>query len=327
LPEKGKAEPPVGPDGVPTGPALVEEFDGLIVSDGSKLSQLIFEEATVELPKCKCDEDMGDDGSWSPTGKNLSKKLFELRSQPLGSWEPGVAPTPNGDATVLIAATDFQRTSGMDCITEREEVEHVLQATAIAGTRVFVVERVLDTAICTVEQTAFEIRTQKLFDMTGGTIDLAAFEKEVPYKVIKRARTQASEELSLVSDAIAYDLAPINLDLTAVFPKYREHKGGVRLLLQYSVKIDDIEAGEGGWANGWDSHVITVAYPESSSLTAPAQAMQLIEYVHREGGSKWKVIGWSQINSGEAPAPSPSPTPDPPDVAPTPDPGKPPLPG
>lgn len=326
LPEKGKAEAPLGADGVATGPALVEQFDGLIVSDGSNLSQLVFEDMAVELPKCTCEEELGDEyGSWTKTGKNMPDKLFELRSQPLGPWAPGVAPTQSGDAKVLIAATDFERKSGMDCVTAREEVEHVLQATAIAGTRVFVVERVLDAAPCSVAETNFEIRTQKLFDMSGGTLDLAAFERELAYKVVKRARTEAAEELSLASTASAWDLAPSNLQLTAMFPKYREHKGGIRLLLQYSAAIPEEEAGEGGWANGWDSHVITVAYPDSSSLTAPAQAMQLIEYVHREEGSKWKVIGWSQINSGEAAPPTPpppSPTP-----SPSPAPGEPPLPG
>lgn len=321
LPAKGKAEAPLGPDGTPTGPALVEEFDGLIVSDGSKLSQLVLEEVSAEVPRCKCDD---EDGGYTATGKTMPKKLFEMRAQPLGPWEPGVLPTPNGDAKVLIAATDFNRPSRMDCITAREDVEHVLQATAIAGTRVFVVERVLDNAACSSDPLPLELRTQRLFDMTGGTIDLAGFERELPYKVVKRSRTQASEELSPVSGASAFDLAPINLMLTAMFPKYREHKGGVRLLLQYSVGIDEDEAGEGGWANGWDSHVITVAYPESSSLTAPAQAMELIEYVHREGGSKWKVIGWSQINSGEAAPPTPEPAPQP---APTPTPSEPPLPG
>ena len=321
LPEKGKAEPPLGPDGVPTGPALVEEFEGLIVSDGSNLSQLILEEVTAELPRCECD---GDDGSnWALTGKNMAKKLFELRAQPLGSWEPGVAPTPNGDAKVLIATTDFPRKSGMDCVTDRDQVEHVLQATAIAGTRVFVVERARDVASCG-DLTDYELRTQKLFDLAGATLELAAFERELPYKIVKRARTDAAEEMvSLSSTASAFDLAPINLQLTAMFPKYREHKGGIRLLLQYSAAIDVDQAGLGGWANGWDSQVITVAYPESSSLTAPAHAMQLIEYVHREGGSQWKVIGWSQINEGAAP-PSPTPAPTP---APTPTPGEPPLPG
>lgn len=316
LPDKGKAEAPVGEDGTPTGPALVEEVDGLIVSDGSKLSQLVFEEATVELPKCECDE--MDEGGWLPTNKKLAKKLFELRSQPLGAWEPGVAPTPIGDARVLIGAEQFERKSKMDCITAREDVEHVLQASAIAGSRVFVIERVLDNAACSL--TSYELRSQKLIDVAGGALELAGFERELPYKIVKRARTDASEQLELESLASAYDLAPINLLLTAVFPKYREHRGGVRLLLQYSVGIPDDQVGAGGWSNGWDSHVITVAYPESSSLTAPAQVMQLIEYVHREGGSKWKVIGWSQINAGDAPSPSPSP-------APTPTPGEPPVPG
>jgi hypothetical protein len=320
LPEKGKAEAPLGPDGTPIGPALVEEFEGLIVSDGSTLSQLVLEEVSAEVPRCKCNDDDVDGGSYTATGKTMPKKLFEMRAQPLGPWEPGVLPTPKGDAKVLIAATDFERPSRMDCITAREDVEHVLQATAIVGTRVFVVERVLDNAACNFEPLALELRSQKLFDMTGGTLELANFERELPYKVVKRARTQTSEGLSPVSTAQEYDLAPINLVLTAMFPKYREHKGGIRLLLQYSARIAEEDAGEGGWANGWDSHVITVAYPESSSLTAPAHAMQLIEYVHREGGSNWKVIGWSQINAGEAAPPTPPP-------APTPTPGDPPSPG
>lgn len=319
LPDKGKAEAPLGPDGVATGPALVEEFDGLIVADGTKLSQLILEEVTTELPKCTCNDD--GEGGYTNTSRNVSKKLFEMRAQPLGPWEPGVPPTANGDAKVLIAATDFERESGMDCVTTSKDLEHVLQAHTIAGSRVFVVERVLDVAACRPEQTNYELRSQKLFDLADGSFDLAALERELPYKVVKRARTQASEELSLGSSASAYDLAPINLVLTAMFPKYREHRGGIRLLLQYSVEIDETEAGQGGWANGWDSHVITVAYPDSSSLTAPAHAMQLIEYVHREGGDKWKVIGWSQINAGEAAPPDQAPS----DASPSP--GEAPRPG
>lgn len=307
LPAKGKAAAPLGADGTPSGPPPVEEVDGLIVSDGSKLVQLVFEEQTVELIKCECDE--LDEGEWTHTKKKLAKKLFELRSQPLGPWEPGVAPTPSGDAKVLVGATDFERKSKMDCITAREDVEHVMQAAAVAGSRVFVVERVVDNPACSVEfGGSLELRTQRLIDVGGGSFELAQLQRELPYKVVKRARTDASKELDGVSTASDYALAPINLVLTAMFPKYREHKGGIRLLLQYSVAIGDDDVGFGGWANGWDSHVITIAYPESSSLTAPAQAMELIQYVHREGGSKWKVIGWSQINA-DGPAPGDPPLP------------------
>lgn len=316
LPEKGPVLAPVGADGTPSGPALVEEYDGLVVSDGSGLTQLSFEEVSVELTRCECDE-FGDGGNWTHSGRPLAKKLFEMRAQPLGPWAAGVAPTAMGDAKVLISASDVRRASTMDCVTERDDVEHVMQVFGVAGSRVLVVERVHDNAACAGQ--TYELRDEKLFDLAGGSFDLAALERELPYKTVKRARTSSTEELDALGVHSAYDLAPSNLILTAVFPKYREHRGGVRLLLQYSVKADLDGEGEGGWGNGWDSHVVTVAYPESSSLSAPAQAMQLIEYVHREGGSKWKVIGWSQINeasgasgSGDAtpslPAP-PTPTP------------------
>jgi hypothetical protein len=303
LPAKGKATATV--EG---GPALVEEADGLIVSDGSKLVQLSFDESTVELVKCECDE--MDQGQWRHTKKKLAKKLFGMSSQPLGPWAPGVLPTPSGEAKVLVGATEFERKSKMDCITAREDVEHVLQAAAVAGSRVFVVERVVDNAACNEDAAApYELRTQRLIDVGGAKLEHAAFERELPYKVVKRARTEAAEQLDQVAQVSDYDLAPINLKLTAVFPKYREHKGGVRLLLQYSVKTLLETLGAGGWGNGWDSHVITIAYPESSSLTAPASAMQLIEYVHREGGGKWKVIGWSQINADNAASPGAPPLP------------------
>lgn len=193
----------------------------------------------------------------------------------------------------------------MDCITEREDVEHILQVASVAGSRVFVVERVHDNAVCSGSGTIFELRTQKLIDLAGSGTELAALERELSYKVVRRARTKASQALAVDSDLSAVALAPVNLLLTAVFPKFRKHRGGIRLLLQYAAKTKDIEdVGLGGWGNGYDANTVTVAYPDSSSLTAPSKAMELIEYVHGHADDKWKVIGWSQINADAAPSPA-----------------------
>ena len=285
LPAAGKAEA-----AEPGGAALVGEVDGLIVADGSAQWQVFVDEPTIPLPKCS---DACEGGAAVAGKQTLAKKLHELRAQP---FVDGVA---SGDSKLLIAGQDFARHSADTCIGTREAVEHVLQVAAVADGRVFVVERILDTPFCATEPVSYELRRERIFDLRSGEVSLAALENELTYKERKSARFKAAETLAGFSKLSATKLAPVTISIAGLFPTFREFKGGMRLILQYAAPVSI--GGSGGWGNLFDAAQVTIKYPESSSVTPPADVVALMTYVQREHGN-WKVIGWSQVDAGGADA-------------------------
>jgi hypothetical protein len=270
-----------------SGSPLVTHIEGLVVADGQRAWELALEDVTVQVPKCDC---KGPEPRAS--SRTLGKKMFQLSARP---FVDGAA---SGEAQILIAADDYERATKLDCISARPEIEHVLQVASIAGPKLFVVERVRDADACTEDEEnsrELELRKLRVLDLAGGSSDLTSLEAQLSYSERKRARTDASEALAEFSAASAYALAPSELELTGVFPRFREYKTGVRLVLQYSV---DAAEGSGGWGSLADATQVTLRYPAASTLAASTEAEQLITYVQREFG-QWKVLGWSQIDAGE----------------------------
>jgi hypothetical protein len=212
----------------------------------------------------------------------------------------------------------------VDCIERASNMHADFQIVAVAGSRVFAVERQRATEC----DDHLEARMDLLgFDLEQGWVKLTHLEQELPPTTVAQLREQAASALdeamarypwdtgwwavgNLGGDPHwAADLWPDALVLSAVFPDYRSKHEDKALTLQYELTLssgdytpgnfafgeepEGMRAGSKDWSTWTWTTRVSMPLPKSSSLRAPEDAQALIEHVRREHRD-WKVIGWSR---------------------------------
>lgn len=353
LPKQGNVSGAAPAEGDPSSAPLVEERDGAWVAADARLHRLVSEGEKQPLSRCDCDASLGDledvrfdDDGFDDDGAAEEEEFdgFDDRFKPgSGKVEEKLGTTMPLEFPNLYVEVDGERElllpfgipSRAQCANARADMRVDFQLVAVAGSLVFVAHRER-VEVC--EGIVSDLSmTLRVFDLASGSeLELGELEQELDPTATGTARTQAALAISeLFSDDYVGErdaLWPEALELTAMFPRYREWKGGMEMIMQYGVECTACyEQAEFGAreldAIDWDSQYWVarrdIDYPASSRLAPPPEALALFEYVHRVHGN-WKTFGWSMIPSDAAPAASPSepssPTPSEPPVQPPPSP-------
>lgn len=340
LPKKGNVSGPAPAEGAdPSTAPIVEEREGAWLAAGGRLHRLVSEDEAQPIPRCDCDatiaaavEEEEDEGNYEGSYEGgaderpVNDDRFAAgsgtvveKSSSVDLKFPNLYDEVDGERKLLLP---FSSPSRAQCANSRTDMRVDFQIVALAGDLVFVAHRErLELCEGIIGELAMELLVLDLAN-GGDELELGTLEAELDPAAVGKAREKAAHAISKLFETTEYlgereALWPEALALTAMFPRYREWKGGMEMIVQYGIECttcyEDAESVDIRTLDAidWDSQFWVareaIKYPASSRLAPPPDALALFEYVHRVHGN-WKTLGWSVVPSDAAPAPSPTPS-------------------
>jgi hypothetical protein len=288
LPQADESAEPGSETGEPPS-TIVEQREGLIVSDKTALWSIELREATLDQPRCNCDAWFEDPDRLVPDpSKRVPITLTGLDARPLAGGAVVELIPPNWRDSEF---GELTMTSANPCLAGSDELARNMRVYAVAGSKILVADHHHFDA-CGVEPT--ENWQTVLVDLDGRsrTNDLSTLEAEFPSPTTDRLRRVAAEPIGW--DGVEEE--PHHLDLTAILPGFVERKQGLHVMLQYTgltcVHCDY----DGEWGTATSSERVQATLVPSSSLMPPEDVIALMRWVWQHEPS-WKVIGWSRTNA------------------------------
>jgi hypothetical protein len=294
-------------------PAALEQIDGLFVFAKGERHELVAGETNFSYSQCDCSDWNIEYTSYGLRGEDVAMTVRTLE-------------VVRGDGQRELLLMPAAVSDAIGCLEIASALQADYQVVAVAGPRVFVVERQRATE-CD-EFLDIEMYMQ-VFDLEHGAVELVSLERELPPGEIAELRKRAAWTLGEMLAQYPWDddwwsvyvrggadpdwakrLWPDELELSAVFPDYRSKREGEALILQYQLMVDSdqysepyefyrgqepkgMRDGSKDWSTWTWTTRLSMALPKSSSLRPPDDAQSLIEHVRSEHRG-WKVIGWSR---------------------------------